>query len=127
MKSKILLLENDLFHRELLAEGLEDYYDFEVERVDSLPAAQEAIRERSFDVLVLDVVVGVDRFEVLEWVKKLREQRGGHWDVAVLFVTAHSMALDEYMGEGDATDVLRKPFSLEDVTQKTVGLIGRRK
>lgn len=123
-KLKILLLDDDVFHRGLLAEGLEDYYDFDVTRVDSLAAAQQAISDLNPDLLLLDLVVGDDRLEVLQWVKNLR--RGGPFkNVPVLFVTAYFKEMEEHVRGLERTVILEKPFKFDDVTHKIRKLLGQ--
>ena len=125
-KVKILLLDDDMFHRGLLAEGLEDYYDFEVTKVDSLSAAQRVINEWMPDILLLDLVVGDDRFGVLQWVKILR-QGGPFKGIPVLFVTAYFEEMKEHVSGLGGTMILEKPFKFEDVTQRIEKLLGQSK
>ncbi len=125
-KPKILLLDDDVFHRGLLAEGLQDYYELEVTRVDSLAAAQQVIAELKPDLLLLDLVVGEDRLEVLQWVKDLR--RGGTFkNVPVLFVTAYFKEMEEHVRGLENTVILEKPFKFEDVTTRIRKLLGQAK
>lgn len=121
-KPKILLLDDDVFHRGLLAEGLEDYYDFEVTRVDTLAAAQRAIGELTPDLLLLDLVMGDDRLGVLQWVRSLR-QGGPFKNIPVLFVTAHFKDMEEHVRGLAGTLVLEKPFKFADAIPKIRGLL----
>ncbi|HVT60185.1 MAG TPA: response regulator [Thermoanaerobaculia bacterium] len=123
-KSRILLLDDDVFHRGLLAEGLEDYYDFEVRKVDSLAAAKEKIGEFQPDLLLLDVVAGDDRLEVIEWVKQLRAAPRPVI-TPVLFVTAYYKDMKERVSGLENTAILPKPFKFEEVTQEIRKLLGR--
>ena len=117
-KPKILLLDDDMFHRGLLAEGLEDYYDFEVTRADSLASAQQAVEDLNPDLLLLDLVVGDDRFAVLQWVKSLRFGGGPFENIPVLFVTAYYKEMEEHVRGLEGSLILEKPFKFEDVTEK---------
>lgn len=123
-KSKILLLDDDVFHRGLLSEGLEDYFDFDVTKVANLAAAQQALGELKPDLLLLDVVVGDDRFEVLNWVKSLRKS-GPFKNVPVLFVTAHFEKIAAHLDGIENAELLKKPFKLGDVIPKIRKLMGR--
>jgi DNA-binding response OmpR family regulator len=123
-KPKVLLLDDDVFHRGLLAEGLEDYYDLDVTRVDTLAAAQEAIEKVRPDLLLLDLVVGDDRLEVLQWVKDLRRD-GPFKNIPVLFVTAYFKEMEEHVRGLEGTAILEKPFKLEHVTNKIQKLLSR--
>ena len=123
-KPKILLLDDDVFHRGLLSEGLEDYFDFDVTKVADLSAAQLALRDITPDLLLLDVVVGDDRFEVLNWVKSVR--RGGPFkNIPVLFVTAHFEEIADHLRGIENTEILEKPFKFSDVIPKIRKLMGR--
>jgi len=123
-RPKILLLDDDAFHRGLLAEGLEDYYDFEVTRVDNLAAAQRAIEDFDPDVLLLDLVIGDDRLEVLQWVKNLRH--GGPFkNTPVLFVTAYFKEMEEHIRGLDGTMILEKPFKFDEVVTRIRKLLGQ--
>lgn len=125
-KPKILLLDDDPFHRGLLAEGLEDYYDFLVTRVENLSGAKQAIVEIEPDILVLDLVLGDDRFGVLQWVKGLR-QGGDFKNTPVLFVTAYFREMEEHVRSIEDSVILEKPFKFEEVTQKIRKLLSQSK
>jgi DNA-binding response OmpR family regulator len=125
-KPKILLLDDDMFHRGLLAEGLEDYYDFEVTKVDSLASARRAIQNLEPDLLLLDLVVGDDRFQVLQWVQELRKEEPFK-KIPVLFVTAYFKEMEEHVRGLEGTAILEKPFRFEDVTQGIRKLLGQTK
>jgi len=123
-RTKILLLDDDVFHRGLLSEGLEDYFDFDVTKVADLASAQRALSDINPDLLLLDVVVGDDRFEVLNWVKSVR--RGGPFqNIPVLFVTAHFEEIAEHLRGIENTEILVKPFKFSDVIPKIRRLTGR--
>jgi two-component system, NtrC family, nitrogen regulation response regulator NtrX len=125
-KTRILLLDDDVFHRGLLAEGLEDYYDFVVTRVESLARAESEIEKVKPDLLLLDIVLGENRLEVIEWVKRLR--RGSPYEqTPVLFVTAFYGEMEEQVRGIERAAILAKPFNFEDVTQEMKRLLGKSK
>jgi len=123
LKTKILLLDDDVFHRGLLAEGLEDYYDFEVTRVATLSAAQDLIEQANPALLLLDIVLGDDRLEVIEWVKYLRETPRFR-SIPVLFVTAYYREMEDRVRGIEHAAILAKPFNFEDVTHQIRRLLG---
>ncbi len=121
-KSKVLVLEDDEFHRTILADGLEDYYDYEVFMAESLERADELLETLVPDLLVLDCVLGDDRFQVIEWAKRLRKRRVFS-RTPVLFVTAFYQEMEGHVREIERSLILAKPFTFQDVTQKMSELL----
>lgn len=116
-KSKVLLVEDDLFHRELLAEGLKDYYNYHVVAAEDLEHAEELLRELTPDLIVLDCVLGDNRFESMDWAEGLRN-RPGISETPILFVTAFYNEMEERAKRIQRSAILAKPFTFEDVTLK---------
>ncbi len=120
MKTKLLLLEDDL----TLSETVIDY--FEEQGFDVSPAydGQEAIElvyENSFDLLLLDVnVPELNGFEVLQ---KLREEEN---NTPAIFITSlNSMeSLEEGFSSG-CDDYIRKPFELKELLLRVQTIIKR--
>ena len=110
MKSKILLLEDDLNLSETVSEYLEDS-GFEVSCVYDGDEAIELIYEHNFDLLLLDVnVPNKNGFEVLKEVRKNNKK------TAAIFITSlNSMdSLEEGFNSG-CDDYIRKPFELKEL------------
>jgi two-component system OmpR family response regulator len=114
-KTKILLLEDEEIHRLLLGDGLEDYYDCEIERAEDIEGAEEILKSFRPDMFLLDIVLKGDKFRVIPWVKQLRAQ--GYGNIPVLFVTAQP-EMREHVKGMECTDFLGKPFTFEDVVGK---------
>lgn len=110
MKSKILLLEDDLNLSETICEYLEDQ-NFEVIAVYNGDDAIYSVYENSFDILLLDVnVPNKNGFEVL---KEIRKQNN---NVPAIFTTSLNSvdSLEEgYLSGCD--DYIRKPFALKEL------------
>lgn len=123
-RTKILLLDDQFIDRSLLAEGLEEYYDFDVRKVESLAAARQALEEFEPDLLLLDLVVSDDRLEVIQWVKQLRRE-ARFKRTPVLFVTAHYKAMMEHVEGVANAAILKKPFDFEDATGQIRKLLGK--
>ena len=123
-KIYILLIEDDLLHQELLAAGLEEYYNCNVARARNLREAEEHLQTIIPDLLVLDCVLDNNRFLVIEWAEKVR-RRAELLKVPILFVTAYYPDMEKWVREIEGSDVLVKPFTFEDITQKLRGLISR--
>lgn len=123
--AKVLLLEDDEFHRDLLAQGLEEYYDYQVDRAETIAEAEEVLKAGTPDLLVLDCVLADDRFQVIEWVRGLRK-RPKLADTPILFVTAFYREMKEQVESIPRSSILEKPFTFEDVTQKMRELLGQK-
>jgi len=116
-KKKVLLVEDDLFHRELLAEGLQDYYDYDVVVAESLERAEHKLREATPDFIILDCVLENNRFASMDWAKKLRAT-STLAETPILFVTAYYREMEDQASKIPRSAILPKPFTFEDVTQK---------
>jgi DNA-binding response OmpR family regulator len=121
-KKEILLLEDDPDHRSILAEGLEEYYDYRVTRAQNVQEAEECLQTIIPDLLLLDCVLGDNRFQVIEWAEQVR-RRPALSRAPILFVTAYYQEMEERAREIENADILAKPFTFEDVTQKLQGLL----
>lgn len=123
-KHKILVLEDDQLSQELLADGLEDYYDYEVRRCSNLDEANAVLEIFTPDLLVLDLVIGDDRLAVVKWVGEIRSIEK-FAKVPVLFVTAYSEKeeLVARVKEIERSDLLRKPFEYDGVVERMKHLL----
>jgi len=120
MKSKILLLEDDLTLSETVAEYFEEQ-GFKVICVYDGEDAISAIYENSFDLLLLDVnVPNKNGFEVL---KEIRKQNN---NVPAIFTTSlNSMdSLEEGFLSG-CDDYIRKPFALKELLIRVQTILKR--
>ena len=106
--SRILVVEDedaiaDAIGYALRAEG------FEVESVGDGEHAIGAAKERSFDLLVLDLML--PSLSGLEVCRRLREQSA----IPILMLTAKDAELDRVLGlESGADDYVTKPFSMPE-------------
>lgn len=120
MKTKLLLLEDDL----TLSETVVDYFEeqgFDVVPVYDGEEALSAIYENGFDLLLLDVnVPGINGFDVL---KQIREEKNS---VPAIFITSlNSMdSLEEGFSSG-CDDYIRKPFELKELLLRVQTIIKR--
>lgn len=120
MKSKILLLEDDLNLSETVCEYFEEN-GFDVVCVYDGDEAISAIYENSFDLLLLDVnVPNKNGFDVL---KEIRKEKNS---VPAIFTTSlNSMdSLEEgYLSGCD--DYIRKPFELKELLFRVQTILKR--
>ena len=120
MKTKLLLLEDDLTLSETVVEYFEEQ-GFEVIASYDGDDALSAVYENNFDLLLLDVnVPGLNGFEVL---KKLREEDN---DVPAIFITSLNSvdSLEEGFSSG-CDDYIRKPFALKELLLRVQTIIKR--
>ncbi len=120
MKTKLLLLEDDL----TLSETVVDYFEekgFEVVAVYDGDEAQEIIYEQKFDLFLLDVnVPSINGFELL---KLVREE--GNTTPAIFITSLNSMDSLEEGFESGCDDYIRKPFELKELLLRVQTIIKR--
>ncbi|OLN22261.1 DNA-binding response regulator [Domibacillus antri] len=115
---KILLVEDEMYMMDLLEIHLsQDYQLFEAKDGE---AALTLIREQSFDLIILDVMLPyVDGWTVCQ---KIR----GKDDTPILMLTARSEISDRVKGlEIGADDYLVKPFDFEELEARVRALLRR--
>ncbi|WP_417332041.1 response regulator transcription factor [Halarcobacter sp.] len=120
MKTKLLLLEDDL----TLSETIVEY--FEEQGFDVVPAydgdeANELIYEKNFDLFLLDVnVPSMNGFELL---KQVRSE--GNKTPAIFITSLNSMDSLEEGFESGCDDYIRKPFELKELLLRVQTIIKR--
>lgn len=107
---KILLLEDDTLLGELLQEHLRDG-GHEVTWLTDGDAAEEAILQNRYDLLLLDVhVPGIDGFELLESMRHRDDT------TPVVMITSRNTSGDVKEGfELGCDDYIKKPFEFEEL------------
>lgn len=119
-KYRVLLVEDERMLAEILSDTLGDR-KFDVTLAYDGAQALEYLRERSFDVIVTDVMMPVmDGFTL---VKKLRKEG---CSTPVLFLTARSATEDVVKGfETGGNDYLKKPFAIDELIVRINALAAR--
>ncbi len=107
---KILLLEDDVILQEIIGEFLEEN-GYDVESFYDGEKALDAIGEKRYDLLLLDVnVPSINGFEILSYLREI-----GNTTPAV-YITSLSGIDDLKKGfDLGADDYLKKPFELEEL------------
>ena len=118
--SRILIVEDDVAVREMLAEYLRTH-GYEVAEVDRGVAMREAVETVLPDVVLLDVnLPGEDGFTLARF---LRER----YDVGIIIVSAATEIADRVAGlEIGADDYVGKPFDLRELRARVKSVIRRR-
>lgn len=115
----ILIVEDDAEIASILAETLcENGMTVQIARDG--PAMDAAFRDRSFDLIVLDVLLpGEDGFSLC---RRLRSET----EIPILMLTALGEEIDKIVGlELGADDYVTKPFSAREVTARIRSLLRR--
>jgi two-component system, OmpR family, phosphate regulon response regulator PhoB len=83
-------------------------------------AALEALRERDFDLALLDLgLPDINGFELFKEIKKIKE-------MPIIFLTARSEEIDRVLGfELGADDYVTKPFSIRELALRVRALLKR--
>jgi two-component system OmpR family response regulator len=119
-RGELLVVDDEPFLRDAVAASLR-FLGFEVTTADTGTGALRLVRDRPFDLVVLDVMLpDTDGFEV---VRRLR-QEGSR--VPVIFLTARDTQADKVTGltlGGD--DYLTKPFGLEELAARIRSVLRR--
>ncbi len=120
MKSKILLLEDDLTLSETVCEFLEDV-GYEVVTAYDGEEASEIIYEQNFDIFLLDVNVPLlNGFELLK-----QKRQDGVKTPAIYITSLDSMDSLELGYESGCDDYIRKPFSLKELSLRIESILKR--
>lgn len=118
--TRILIVEDDLAVREMIAEYLRTH-GYDVAGVDRGVAMREAVERALPDVILLDInLPGEDGFTLARF---LRE----HYDVGIIIVSAATEIADRVLGlEIGADDYVNKPFDLRELRARIKSVIRRR-
>jgi DNA-binding NtrC family response regulator len=119
-KSRVLVVDDEealryLLSTELAAEG------YDVETAGDGDEAIEAIRQKDYDVVLLDIKMPrVDGFEVLRFIKQNKPE------IKVIMLTAYADVKNaiEALKLG-ASDFVSKPYDLEDILTSINRALGR--
>jgi DNA-binding response OmpR family regulator len=120
----ILVIEDEEAIRELVAFHLH-LGGFRFTGLSDGAEALQQIRERSFDLIILDVVLPtVDGLTLCQAIRK----DGPNFDVPVLMLTARAEESDRVVGlDTGADDYLTKPFSVRELMSRIRALLRRPK
>ncbi len=118
---KVLLVDDEKEFVDLLAKRLRSR-ELEVECVYSGTEALEAVREKKYDIVVLDVKMpGIDGIETLKEIKKSNPE------IEVIMLTGHATLDTAVDGmKMDAFDYLEKPIAIENLMDKLKNAFNKR-
>lgn len=111
MPKKILVVDNELRSRQLIASLLREE-SYEVDEADDGVNALEMLEKKSFDLMICDVVMPrLSAFEVIEAMHS-RSLR-----TSIILITGHPRRLLAAKGLGNLP-CLTKPFNMYDLLRK---------
>ena len=119
-KTKILLVEDEVFLGQIVKESFETR-GFEVKHFVDGEQGLEGFKTMNPDICVLDVMLPVmDGFSLAKEIKKINASQ------PIIFLTAKSMTEDVIEGFAiGADDYVRKPFSMEELIMRVKAVLGR--
>ena len=117
MPPKILIVDDEMFIRQLILQSLEDLEDQGVELLtaENGNVALEIIQEEKPDLVFLDVMMpAMNGFDVCRTIK-----RDLKLDIYVIMLTAKGQEVDKQRGEEVGADIyMTKPFDPDDLLHK---------
>jgi DNA-binding response OmpR family regulator len=117
-KNKILLVEDNPIHREVIYDGLEDF-DFEIEKAEDIESARKILEDFAPDLFILDIVFGSIKNQGILFQDELRKNPK-YKDIPTLFISAHldESEIAEHFPEDSRENVLPKPFGFDKLLNK---------
>ncbi len=119
--SRILLIEDDLKMQELIVDYLQNY-KYSVKALTLPLDALKAIKEESFDIIILDLMLPqMDGFDLCKEIKKIS-------DTPIIISSARGDIGNKIMGyELGADDYLAKPYEPRELILKIEAILRRYK
>ena len=116
MSKKILVVDNELRSRELIAYLLrEESYD--VDEADDGVSALEILEKKKFDLMICDVVMPrLNAFDVIDHMKSRS------LSTSIILITGHPYLIAE--NELESLPCFRKPFNMYDLLHKVREILG---
>ncbi|MFA0962206.1 CheR family methyltransferase [Roseivirga sp. BDSF3-8] len=112
----ILVVEDMEINRMVLIQFMKKFWGVEADEAENGKIALEMIRNKDYDVVLLDVRMPVmDGYECAEAV---REMGGKYADLPIIALTADSQDRVTLLDKGNFTDILTKPYAPEDLYNK---------
>lgn len=117
---KVLVIEDEQQVSSFIKQGLEEQ-SHEVEVAFDGPLGQRLALSRSYDVIILDIVLpGINGFELCKMIKNQKPS------TPILILTTLGTTADKITGfDAGADDYLLKPFEFEELTAR-IRALGRR-
>lgn len=119
--TNILVVEDEKKVSALIQQGLREV-GYSVDTADSPTAARELLRNKKFDLLILDVML--PEMNGMDFAKELRN---GGFNEYIIMLTALSTTKDKIQGlDAGADDYLVKPFEFGELLARVRALLRRK-
>jgi CheY-like chemotaxis protein len=116
MSKKILVVDNELRSRELIAHLLREE-SYEVDEADDGVSAVEILEKKKFDLMICDVVMPrLNAFDVIDHMKSRS------LSTSIILITGHPYLVAENGLE--SLPCFRKPFNMYDLLHKVKEMLG---
>jgi DNA-binding response OmpR family regulator len=116
MPKKILVVDNELRSRELIAYLLREE-SYEVDEADDGVSALEILEKKKFDLMICDVVMPrLNAFDVIDHMKSRS------LSTSIILITGHPYLIAE--NELESLPCFRKPFNMYDLLHKVREILG---
>jgi DNA-binding response OmpR family regulator len=111
-KKKILVIDDEVFIRELVKDFLE-MEDIQSDGAETSEQGLELITRNSYNLILLDRNLGKGKVEeVIEQIRKIDE------DIPIIILTGDSDCDSNYLNQIGAVDVFFKPFQVNEFVRK---------
>jgi len=117
-KTKILLLEDNPIHREVIVDGLEDA-GYEIRKAENTEAAEKILAEFTPDLFLFDIVIEAIKSAGIQFAEKVRKN-SAFQSIPILFISAHldDVNIKNLFPSGANENILAKPFDFEKLINK---------
>ena len=121
MKTKLLLVEDEITLSMIIRETLEEKEDFIVHTASNGEEGLRKFHQLNPDIIVADVMMPkIDGFEMVKLIRQSNEH------IPVLMLSARSSVDDVVEGfESGCNDYLKKPFGISELIVRVKGLLNR--
>jgi len=129
-KNKILLLDDNPIHMEVMVDGLEDF-GYEVRKAQNVEAAEKILYDFTPDLFLVDIVIETIKSAGIQFAQTVRN-KPEYRSTPILFISAH---LDDvniikyFPPDADENsllkpyDILAKPFDFDQLMNKILEVL----
>lgn len=111
-QKKILVIDDEVFIRELVKDFLE-LENIQCDEASDMNTTRESLSKNRYDLILLDRNLGNSRAEDI--IKEMREIKG---DTQVVILTGDHMCDENYLKKIEANGIIFKPFQVDEFLKK---------
>ena len=117
-RKKILLLEDNPIHREVIYDGLEDA-EYEIKKAQNVEEANKILQEFTPDLFLVDIVIGTHMYQGIQFSEQLSKD-SRFKGIPILFISAHldEKNIAEHLSKDSEAKILPKPFDFYQLINK---------